>query len=59
MTAAVPDAPRVPDGAGFPAPVTPEERTAVGVYLTWLAAFGDSDTLVRERLRLARAACVP
>ncbi len=32
--------PRIPDGAGFPAPVTDEERLAVEAYLTWLAEFG-------------------
>lgn len=32
--------PQVPDGAGIPAPVTPEEVTATDSYLTWLAEFG-------------------
>lgn len=31
--------PLIPDGAGFPAPVTPEERAATDSYLTWLAKF--------------------
>lgn len=56
--AEVPDAPAIPDGAGFPQPITPAEREAVAAYLTWLAAYGDSDTLVRERLRLIRKGCL-
>ena len=31
--------PRVPDDAGFPAPVTEDERAATAAYLTWLAEF--------------------
>lgn len=58
LTAEIPAAPKVPDGAGFPQPITPAEREAVAKYLTWLASLGDSDTLVRERLRLAREGCL-
>lgn len=31
--------PRVPDDAGFPGPVTDDERAATAAYLTWLAEF--------------------
>lgn len=31
--------PRVPDDAGFPAPVTNDEKAATDSYLTWLAEF--------------------
>ena len=58
ITADIPEAPKIPDGAGFPRPVTAEERAAVAAYLEWLASFGDHDTLITERLRLAQKGCL-
>ena len=57
LTASVPDAPRLPDGAGFPQPVTPEERTAVGAYLEWLAGFGAHDKAMTTRAAAGKAWC--
>lgn len=50
-SAAVPDAPGVPAGAGFPLPVTPAERAAVALYGAWLTNFGAHDATMTDRLR--------
>lgn len=57
MTAAVADAPAVPDGAGFPSPVTLEERQATGTYLAWLATLGDHDRKLVDRAKATKAWC--
>ncbi len=57
-TAEVKDAPKVPNGAGFPAPVTPEERQAVALYTTWLTMFGQDNKDKTERLRSIRTSCL-
>lgn len=56
-SAAVPDAPSVPDGAGFPLPITPAERAAVALYGAWLTSFGGHDAAVTDRLRAVKAWC--
>lgn len=56
-SAEVTEAPRVPDGAGFPAPTTPEERQAVASYTGWLAAFGNDNQAKTDRLKRIRARC--
>lgn len=55
--AEVKDAPRVPDGAGFPAPLTPQERQAVALYTTWLTMFGQDNKDKTERLRKIQTSC--
>ena len=57
LTAAIPAAPLVPDGAGFPQPITPAERAATDSYLTWLGAYSDHDREVMDRLTTAAAWC--
>jgi len=47
-TAAIQPTPRVPDGAGFPAPVSEAEKQATDLYLEWLGEFG---AVERERVR--------
>lgn len=56
-TAAVPDAPGVPAGAGFPLPITPAERAAVAKYGAWLTNFSAHDATVTDRLVKVRAWC--
>lgn len=49
-TAAVPEAPRVPDDAGFPSPVTPVEKLSVGKYMEFISAYGDDNQEKTRRL---------
>ncbi|GEM_PF-4789858 len=56
-TAAVPATPRVPDGAGFPMPLTDAERAAVGVYTPWLTALGADNAEKTRRLAAVKAWC--
>lgn len=56
-TAPVTAAPVVPDGAGFPQPITPEERVAVDAYLTWLGLYSDHDRDQMTRLVTVAAWC--
>lgn len=49
-TAAVPAAPRVPDGAGFPVGETVEEEQATGIYLGWLTMAGKDRRDLAARL---------
>jgi hypothetical protein len=56
-SAAVPETPRVPDGAGFPLPVTPAERAAVALYGAWLTSFGADDAVKTDRLRRVKGWC--
>lgn len=56
-TAPVPDTPRVPDGAGFPNPVTPAERAAVAIYGSWLTTFGADDAEKTRRLIAVKKWC--
>lgn len=58
QTAEVKEAPRVPDGAGFPAPMTEVERGAVALYTSWLAAFGQDNADKTERLKRIRTSCL-
>lgn len=57
LTGNVPETPRVPDEAGFPAPVSEEERAAVGSYLGWLGDLSDHDRDVTRRLKAGKAWC--
>ena len=56
-TAAIPLQPAVPDGAGFPQPITPAERAATGVYLEWLSALAGHDAALADRLTKIKAGC--
>lgn len=56
-TAPVPATPRVPDGAGFPLPVTSEERAAVAKYGAWLTAEGADNAEKTRRLAVVKAWC--
>lgn len=57
MTAEVPPTPKVPDAAGFPAPISDEERTAVGSYLEWLGSLADHDRRMTERVKAGKGWC--
>ena len=57
VCAALPDRPRVPDGAGIPEPVTAEERVATAVYLTWLGELADWGNGLYGRLTDAQRGC--
>ena len=56
-TAAIPPAPRVPDGAGFPVGETAEEERATGIYLGWLTLAGKDRKDLAGRLTAVRAWC--
>ncbi|MBO9710561.1 MAG: hypothetical protein J7521_20360 [Caulobacter sp.] len=47
----------MPDGAGFPLPVTPEERAAVAKYGAWLTAEGADNAEKTRRLVAVKAWC--
>jgi len=47
----------MPDNAGFPAPVTPTEKSAVAAYATWLSEFGRDNRTKTERLRSVQRWC--
>jgi hypothetical protein len=50
-------APEQPDDARLVAPVTPEERAAVGRYLSWVAAALGVGLQNQVRAELAKAEC--
>lgn len=47
----------MPDGSGFPLPVTPAERAAVALYSPWLNRLGNDDDLKTDRLVKIKAWC--
>lgn len=57
VCAALPERPRVPDGAGIPEPITPEERKATEAYLTFLGELGDWGNVLAARLTDAQKGC--
>lgn len=57
LTAALYTQPKIPSAAGFPAPVSAEEREAVGVYLEWLSELAAWGRAGWQRLGDAQAFC--
>jgi hypothetical protein len=57
ITAKTDDPPPVPEGAGFPLPVTPAERDAVSKYAPWITALAEDDREKTRRLRAGAAWC--
>ncbi len=47
----------MPDGAGFPNPVTPAERAAVAKYGPWITLLGAHDATATDRLAKVKAWC--
>lgn len=48
----------MPDNAGFPAPVTQDEKSAVAAYAEWLSAFARDNRSKTQRLKAIQLWCV-
>jgi hypothetical protein len=57
LRAEVQPQPKLPEGAGFPAPVTAEEKQSVASYLEWLTGFAAWARNGWERAAGAKAFC--